>query len=176
MIARTVSCFFVAAATLQLPAYAQKAPKAGDAAPQFEAPLDSGTPFSLAERKGQGWTVLYFYPKADTPGCTKQACAFRDRIQTIRKEGAEVYGVSTDSVADLQAFRKKYNLNFPLISDKDAKIATLFGAKMPLKDMAKRWTFVIDSDLKVRWINNDVDPAKDVDVVATKIRDLKLAR
>lgn len=155
------------------PAFANPEIKVGQNAPLFELPQDDGSVFKLASRKGQGWSVLYFYPKAETPGCTKQACAFRDSIKLIRAEGAEVYGMSTDSVEKLAAFRKNHNLNFPLLSDEKAKVVELYGAKMPVVGMAKRWTFVVDSDLVIRWIDNNVDPAKDAQNVAQKIKELK---
>jgi peroxiredoxin Q/BCP len=155
------------------PALANPEIKVGQNAPLFELPQDDGSVFKLASRKGQGWSVLYFYPKAETPGCTKQACAFRDSIKLIRAEGAEVYGMSTDSVEKLAAFRKNHNLNFPLLSDEKAKVVELYGAKMPVVGMAKRWTFLVDSDLVIRWIDNNVDPAKDAQNVAQKIKELK---
>ena len=154
-------------------AFAEPPIKVGQSAPLFEVPQDDGSVFKLANRKGQGWSVLYFYPKAETPGCTKQACAFRDSIKVIRAEGAEVYGMSTDSVEKLAAFRKNHNLNFPLLSDEKAKVVELYGAKMPVVGMAKRWTFLLDSELIVRCIDNDVDPAKDAQNVAEKIKELK---
>ena len=154
-------------------AFANPGIKVGQSAPLFEVPQDDGSVFKLASRKGQGWSVLYFYPKAETPGCTKQACAFRDSIKVIRAEGAEVYGLSTDSVEKLAAFRKNHNLNFPLLSDEKAKVVELYGAKMPVIGLAKRWTFLLDSDLVIRWIDNNVDPAKDAQNVAQKIKELK---
>lgn len=147
--------------------------KAGDPAPLFSATQDDGSAFRLESRKGQGWTVLYFYPKAETPGCTAQACAFRDSVKLIRAKNAEVFGVSTDSPAKLAAFRKNHNLNFPLLSDPDAKVVSLYGVKMPLVDIAKRWTFLIDPDLKIRWVDNAVDPAKDAANVAAKLAALQ---
>ena len=84
----------------------------GQTAPSFQLKNQDGNEIKLTDRQNQGWTVLYFYPKADTPGCTKQACAFRDSIQLIRDQNAEVYGVSTDEVSSLQAFQQKYKLNF----------------------------------------------------------------
>jgi peroxiredoxin Q/BCP len=146
----------------------------GQPAPVFGLIAHDGTRLDLTDRKGLGWTVLYFYPKADTPGCTKQACAFRDRIQMIRDKNAEVYGISTDSVADLAKFHKKYRLNFPLLADPDASVTERYGVKMPLLRLSKRWTFIIDQDLIVRAIDKDVDPARDADLVAQKIQELSI--
>lgn len=142
-------------------------------APLFSGTLHDGSSFSLADRKGKGWTVLYFYPKADTPGCTKQACAFRDALDQIRVLNAEVYGVSTDSVESQKKFHEKYHLTFPLIADMDGSIVATYGSKMPAMNISKRWTFLIDSDLTLRWIEKDVDPALDAQRIAAKIKELE---
>ena len=145
----------------------------GQAAPTFELKNQEGNQIKLADRQNQGWTVLYFYPKADTPGCTKQACAFRDSIQIIRDQNAEVYGVSTDEVSSLQAFQQKYKLNFTLLSDPDAEVTEAYGVKMPVVKYAKRWTFIIDPNLVIRKIDNDVDPALDAQRVADSLKQLQ---
>lgn len=146
--------------------------KVGDTAPAFSTQTFEGKSFQLADRKGQ-WTVLYFYPKAETPGCTKQACAFRDSIKAIRNEGAEIYGISADSVEQQAAFHKNHNLNFTLLADPDSKVIELYGSKMPMLKMSKRWTYILDPDLKIRDLDKDVDPAKDAERVAKQIHDLK---
>ena len=145
----------------------------GQPAPQFELQSLEGGSLNLASRLNQGWTVLYFYPKADTPGCTKQACAFRDAIKVIRDQNAEVYGISTDSIESLQAFQQKYHLNFPLLSDPEATITEAYGVKMPLVKYAKRRTFIIDPQLVIRKIDEDVDPALDAQHVADALKDLQ---
>lgn len=146
--------------------------KINDSAPAFNAKTHEGKDFDLNSRKGQ-WTVLYFYPKADTPGCTKQACAFRDNIEKIRAQGAEVYGISADTMEAQAAFHKKHHLNFPLLADPDGKVVELYGAKMPMVKFSKRWTFVIDPELKIRSIDKDVDPIVDSENIAALIADLK---
>lgn len=146
--------------------------KLNDPAPLFTAKTQTGTDFDLKTRKGK-WTVLYFYPKAGTPGCTKQACAFRDSIQKIRALGAEVYGISTDTVEDQAKFHKEHRLNFDLLADADAKITNLYGSKMPVVKVSKRWTFIIDPELKIRNVLKDVDPALDSERVASEIAKLK---
>lgn len=143
----------------------------GDPAPSVELLTSESEKFNLMERKGK-WTVLYFYPKADTPGCTKQACAFRDNVEKIRKLDAEVYGVSADDVNDLKKFKEKHKLNFPLLADPKRKVIEAFGAAMPLLPVSKRWTFIIGPDLKVAAIEKDVDPAKDAQQVAQKLKSL----
>lgn len=150
-------------------------PSIGSPAPLFRLPTHEGGEFDLAGRRGQGWTVLYFYPKAGTPGCTTQACAFRDAIDVIRRQGAEVFGISTDSVAALQAFHREHRLNFTLLADADALTTDAYGVKMPVLTMAKRRTFILDPDLIVRRIDEDVDPALDAQHVADSLKRLQAA-
>ncbi len=145
----------------------------GQKAPIFQLKAQDGQEVKLLDRQGKGWPVLYFYPKAGTPGCTTQACAFRDAIQQVREQNAEVYGVSTDEVPALEEFHKKHRLNFTLLSDPDASITEAYGVKMPVMKMAKRWTFVIDPELVIRDINDDVDPALDAHIVAERLKQLK---
>lgn len=149
--------------------------KAGDSAPDFKAKTDSGAEFNLASRKGQ-WTVLYFYPKAETPGCTKQACAYRDNIKKVQAQGAEIFGISADDVAAQAKFKKNHQLNFTLLADPDEAVIKAYGAKMPLLPMSKRWTFIIDPELKIRSIQKDVDPAVDALKTAELISQLKTAK
>jgi peroxiredoxin Q/BCP len=146
--------------------------KPGDPAPGLKLKTDAGANFDLQSRKGQ-WTVLYFYPKADTPGCTKQACAFRDNIAVIRKLGADIFGVSADDVGALQKFKKNHSLNFTLLADPGLDAIKAYGTKMPVVDMSKRWTFIIGPDLRIRSIEKDVDPVLDARRVAEKIKELK---
>ncbi|MGR8931328.1 MAG: peroxiredoxin [Gammaproteobacteria bacterium] len=145
----------------------------GQQATEFTLRTQDNKEFSLASRKGVGWTVLYFYPKAGTPGCTKQACAFRDGLARIRRLNAEVFGISTDDVGDLQAFQRKHKLTFTLLSDPDAKVAESYGVKIPILNVAKRWTFIVDPELRVRQVNDDVDPALDAQQVADSLQKLQ---
>lgn len=144
----------------------------GDKVPEFSLLTHEGKTFQINDRKGQ-WTVLYFYPKADTPGCTKQACAFRDSVELIRKQGADIFGISTDTVEAQAAFHKKHNLNFTLLADSDSKVTKQFGSQMPILSMSKRWTYIIDPELKIRTLEKDVDPAKDAQRVAKQLEELK---
>lgn len=146
--------------------------KVGDPAPGLKLKTDSGTDFDLKSRKGQ-WTVLYFYPKADTPGCTKQACAFRDNILQIRTLGAEIYGVSADNVEALKNFKTKHSLNFVLLADPELDAINAYGTKMPVASISKRWTFVIDPDLRIRAIEKDVDPVLDAERTAVMLKELQ---
>jgi len=170
---RAIACLWLCGLTPS--ANAALALKVGDKAPLFSASTQDGTVFDLASREGKGWTVVYFYPMADTPGCTKQACAFRDAIKPIRELGAEVIGISADSVADQKAFHKKYSLNFDLIADQDGKIVASYGAAMPLTVRSKRWTFLVDRRLVIRWIETDVDPMLDAQRIKDKIQELSKA-
>ena len=99
----------------------------GRKAPAFRLRDQSGKPVTLASVTGQ-WVALYFYPRDDTPGCTKQACSFRDTIGEIGAEGAVVLGVSVDTAESHQKFRAKYSLNFPLLVDEGESVATEYGA------------------------------------------------
>jgi len=142
-------------------------------APQFTAKNQDGMEFSLSSRLGQGYTVLFFYPKAGTPGCTKQACAFRDSIKVIRDKGAVVYGISADDVAAQKKFHDEHKMTFDLLSDADAKIIKSYQVKMPVISMAKRQTFILDDKLIIRRHFEDVDPALDAKNVAKAIEELK---
>jgi peroxiredoxin Q/BCP len=156
---------------LATPAFAKDV-QVGDEAPRFKLKNQAGQDFDLSSREGH-WTVLYFYPKAATPGCTKQACAFRDNIKKIRDQGAEVYGVSADTVEDQAAFHKEHKLNFDLLCDPDAKVIEAYGAKMPIVSIAKRWTFILNPALKIAAIQKGVDPIIDSEKIAGRIADLK---
>ena len=153
-------------------AHAEKV-SVGQQAPLFTLHAQDGSTIDLASRQGKGWTVLYFYPKAGTPGCTTQACAFRDAIKVIRSENADVFGISTDDVEDLQKFHKEHQLTFTLLSDPDAKVTEAYGVKMPIVTVAKRWTFILDSSLVIRQIDDDVDPAMDAMRVAKELQKLQ---
>src|SRR4051812_8880272 len=98
-------------------------PTVGAAAPRFKLPSSTGETFDLADFRDKSRVVLYFYPKADTPGCTKEACGFRDAIAGYKKLGVPVFGISPDPVEDVKKFADKFHLNFPLLADADHSIA-----------------------------------------------------
>lgn len=102
-------------------------PSVGDPAPDFALPDETGTIHRLADRRG-GWTVVYFYPADDTPGCTTEACQFRDVNETVESEDAVVWGISPDDAASHARFRSKYGLPFTLLSDVDHAVADAYGA------------------------------------------------
>lgn len=147
--------------------------KTGDAAPAVKLKTHEGETFSLEERKGKSWTILYFYPKAGTPGCTKQACAFRDAADDIKKQNAEVFGISTDSVEKQAAFHKEHKLTFKLLADSDGQVSESFGVKIPVVNIAKRWTFIVDPNLKIRHVNDKVDPLLDAKNVISILKELQ---
>lgn len=146
--------------------------RVNDPAPVFSTKRHDGGTFDLRERRGQ-WTVLYFYPKASTPGCTKQACAFRDGIKAITSQGAEVFGISNDSVDAQRRFHAEHRLTFSLLADPGAVVTRMYGAKMFLLPLARRWTFIIGPDLTIKAVFKGVDPVKDADNVAQKLKSLK---
>ena len=125
----------------------------GDKAPDFEALDHAGQTFHFASVHGAP-VVLYFYPKADTPGCTIEAKGFRDVYARYQAKNVHVVGVSTDDCAEQQAFRTKYGLPFPLIADSTKKVATLYGVLGP-RGNARRVTFLIDKWGKVQDVVDD---------------------
>ena len=118
---------------------------AGQSAPEFSLPDQDGKIRNLKDYAGK-WLVLYFYPKDDTPGCTQEACAFRDDLQQLSALGAEVVGVSLDDSASHAEFAKKYHLPFPLLAGKNTDVAERYGVllNLGLFKMARRYTFLID--------------------------------
>lgn len=147
--------------------------KVGVPAVSFKLQTQENKTFDLASRKGE-WTVLYFFPKAETPGCTKQACSFRDNIKKIRDQKAEVFGISINSVKDQAEFSKAHALNFTLLADEKGEVTSDYGSKMPILNMSKRWTFIIGPDLTILDIAKDVDPITDAQRVANKIIELQM--
>ena len=136
----------------------------GEKAPDFTLPADDGTKIKLSALRGKP-VVLYFYPRDDTPGCTREACSFRDRSQELAKLGAAVLGVSPDDLPSHVKFRDKYQLNFPLLADTQHKVAEKYGAwrekvRFGKKSMGiQRSTFLIDADGVIRgiWKSVNVD-------------------
>jgi peroxiredoxin Q/BCP len=137
--------------------------KPGDKAPPFSLPADDGTTVSLAQFRGKP-VVLYFYPKDDTPGCTTQACEFRDHWTAVQQAGAVVLGVSPDGVASHERFKAKFSLPFPLLADTDHEVARAYGA-WGRKSMygrsyegILRTTFLIDGGGRIRHVFEKVRP------------------
>jgi len=130
--------------------------KAGDKAPDVSAPLSDGTTFKLSAWLDRAPLVLYFYPKDNTPGCTKEACSLRDDFPRFKDLKATVIGISYDGVASHRKFIKKYSLPFLLASDTDKEVAKAFGVDGLI--VAHRATFVIGKDGSILYVNPSVDP------------------
>lgn len=145
----------------------------GDQAPAFSLLDQNGERRRLADYQG-GWLVLYFYPKDDTPGCTTEACQFRDDVPQFKAMGVSVVGVSLDDVGSHKAFAEKYHLPFPLLADTDAQVAEAYGVVMKLVfwKLAKRQTFVIGPDGKIAKIYREVTPKSHSDRVIADLQAL----
>lgn len=126
----------------------------GKAAPAFKLKDQDGNVVSLADFKGKQNVVLYFYPKDDTPGCTKEACAFRDQYEDFAEAGAEVIGVSSDGGASHRDFARKHRLPFTLLSDAGGAVRKRYGVPATLGLLPGRVTFVIDREGVVRHVFN----------------------
>lgn len=142
-------------------AAAAEVPAVGSVAPDFALPDQVGRIVRLADYRGK-WVVLYFYPKDDTPGCTEEACAFRDDIAKLSRLGAQILGVSVDDTASHAAFAKKYSLPFPLLADTGAATAGRYGAVLDLwvTKRAKRYTFLIDPQGRIARVYLKVDTSR----------------
>lgn len=155
--------------------HAAETPKAGDKAPLVEGKDQDGKTWKLSDHLGKEVVLVYFYPRDDTPGCTKQACGLRDRMGDLKKDKVAVIGVSFDSSESHQKFIAKHSLNFPLLADTDGKIADAFGVRRePGKNMARRASFLIGLDGKIAHVT-DV-PSADVHLAEMKDAVAKVAR
>lgn len=136
-------------------------PQAGTSAPDFRLPDQHGKLRSLSDYAGR-WLVLYFYPKDDTPGCTREACAFRDGLTKLETAGAAVVGISLDTQQSHQRFADKYKLPFALLADTDGSVARQYGVLMDwgVFRMAKRMTFLIAPSGMVYKVFGQIDPNK----------------
>lgn len=147
----------------------------GDKAPELAIPDQDGTRVSLKDLKGKQ-VVLYFYPKDDTPGCTKESCDFRDSMGLIKKTGAVILGVSLDGQASHQKFIKKFSLPFPLLSDEDKTVSNAYGVYKEKSMYGKKYwgiersTFVIDTDGTLKRIFRKVKVDGHVDEVLAALR------
>jgi peroxiredoxin Q/BCP len=154
-------------------------PAVGQPAPSFSLPATDGRTVSLDDFRSKEAVVLYFYPKDDTPGCTKEACAFRDLGGDFARAGAAILGVSPDSVASHEQFAGKFGLTFPLLADADAAVATAYGAYGPKMSYGKesvgiiRSTFVIDRDGIIRNVYPNVKVEQHADEVLAFVRSLQ---
>lgn len=140
--------------------------KVGDKAPELKATNEDGKRISL--NYGPNYTLVYFYPKADTPGCTAQACSLRDAYAELIKQDVQVYGVSTDSPSEQKKFKDKYKLPFTLISDTDEKVATAFG--VPVRaGFTSRQAFLIKNN-KIIWLDRSASTKEQAQDVLKQIQ------
>ena len=136
----------------------------GKSAPKFSLPSSTDEEISLEQFKGKKMVVLYFYPRADTPGCTKEACGFRDALADYDRAKVAVLGISPDETEDVQKFAQKFHLNFPLLADADHSVAEMYGTWQEKSMYGKRYfgatrtTFVIGKDGKVLHVFEKVKP------------------
>jgi peroxiredoxin Q/BCP len=142
-------------------ARAGELPKVGQPAPDFSLPDQHGVVHSLKEYSGK-WLILYFYPKDDTPGCTQEACAFRDDLHKLTALGAQVVGISVDDGKSHAEFANKYHLPFPLLADSEKEVAARYGVLMNLLLMkvAKRYTFLIDPQGNINKVYDKVETSR----------------
>jgi thioredoxin-dependent peroxiredoxin len=141
-----------------------KMPQQGQQLPDVEFVTEGGEKLSAGDLEGEK-TVLYFYPKDDTPGCTKEACAFRDRMSDYERADIRVYGVSLDSPESHRRFREKYNLNFPLLTDEDGRAADALGVLRESGKSANRVTFLLDSNGRIARVYPEVSPETHADEI-----------
>jgi len=151
----------------------------GDAAPDFQMPATGDRAVSLSAYKGKPF-ILYFYPKADTPGCTKEACAFQEASPHLEQIGLDVIGVSPDKIKPIERFAAKYGLTFPLASDEDHAVAERYGSWVEKSMYGRKYmgidrsTFLIGADGKVLKIWRKVSVTGHADAVMTAARAAKL--
>ena len=153
--------------------FAGDSPGVGSEAPSFKLQDQNGDWHQLSDYHGQ-WLAVYFYPKDDTPGCTTEACNFRDNIYAFKAIGAAVVGISVDDVDSHKEFSDKYKLPFTILADEDGTTAKSYGVLKDYKlvKLASRQTFLIDPDGKIAKHYDDVDPDEHTDEVLTDIKAL----
>jgi len=150
--------------------------KVGDKAPDFNLPAQDGKDVSLKDYAGKKAVVLYFYPKDNTPVCTKEACSFRDQYEVFGKKDTEVIGISADSVDSHKEFADSQHLPFKLLSDKDNAVRKAYGVASTMGVMPGRVTYVIDKDGVVRLVfNSQLDAQKHVDEALKVLTDINKA-
>ncbi|MBC7185810.1 MAG: thioredoxin-dependent thiol peroxidase [Calditrichaeota bacterium] len=151
--------------------------KPGDPAPDFVLSDQNGVVHRLSDYRGR-WVLLYFYPKDDTPGCTKEACAFRDQLPSFDKLRAQVLGVSGDSVASHARFAAKYRLSFPLLADQTKEVVQLYGVWGKKRFMGRefmgtmRTSFLIGPDGRIAKVYENVKPEKHAEEVLADLEAL----
>jgi peroxiredoxin Q/BCP len=152
-------------------AFAGETPSVGTDAPSFNLQDQNGDWHKLEDYRGQ-WLAVYFYPRDDTPGCTTEACNFRDNIYAFKAIGAAVVGISVDDVESHKEFSDKYKLPFTILADEDSTTAKAYGVLRDYKllKLASRQSFLVNPDGKIAKHYDDVDPDKHTDEVLTDIK------
>lgn len=167
----------LALAAVGAPAIAADSPAAGTMAPAFRLQDQNGKWHTLAEQKGK-WVVLYFYPKDNTPGCTTQACEFRDNIFAFREAGAVILGISVDDVKSHEAFAKEHGLPFTILADSTKDVARSYGVlykAMGVMEVARRDTFIIDPEGRIARHYEKVDSKGHSEFVLAELKSLQAA-
>jgi peroxiredoxin Q/BCP len=166
--------FIALASALPPPALAAN-PAVGTPAPAFTLPDQNGKPVSLADYRGK-WVVLYFYPKDGTPGCTTEACEFRDNIFAFRDAGAVILGISVDDVESHKEFASEHRLPFTLLADSEKQVARTYGVlrrMLGIMELARRETFIVDPQGRVAKHYREVDPGSHSKQVLADLRTLQ---
>ncbi len=151
-------------------------PKVVEKAPTVEASDQDGAVWKLADQTGKSAVLFYFYPKDDTPGCTKEACGLRDRMSDLQRDGVAVVGVSRDDAASHRKFREKFKINFPLLVDTDGKLTEAFGAAMEGRPMSRRISFLIAKDGRITHVTDNKDAQVHLDEMKDAIANLTKAK
>jgi len=174
-VSRLVTSTLVLLLTTFAAPYALASPAVGDVAPAFTLPDQSGKPVSLGDYRGK-WVVLYFYPKDGTPGCTTEACEFRDNVFAFRDAGATILGISVDDVASHKKFAADHQLPFTLLADSEKKVARDYGVlhrMLGLMELARRETFIVDPQGRVAKHYREVDPGSHSKQVLADLKGLQ---
>jgi len=156
-------------------------PVVGDPAPEVALPDETGTIHRLSDQRGR-WTILYFYPKDDTPGCTIEACEFRDHNESIHSRDADVWGISPQGAASKRAFREKFDLPFTLLADEKHAVADAYGSWVEKQNYGKtywgtaRTTFLVDPDGRLDRVWPKVKPEGHAEEVLAELDALREAR
>ena len=177
MIAHTrwlVAVVMITALAIAPGANSAETPKVGDKVPLITGKDQDGKAFKLAEIVGKKIMLLYFYPKDDTPGCTKEACGLRDRMSDLKKDNVAVIGVSMDNEESHKKFIAKHDLNFPLLADTDGTITETFGAQMVNRKLSRRVSFLIGLDGRIAHVTDN--PSADMHLSEMKDAIAKLAK
>lgn len=172
----------LALALATMPAHASAAaasvsPAVGSAAPAFTLPDQDGKRVSLADYRGK-WVVLYFYPKDGTPGCTTEACEFRDNVFAFRDAGAVILGISVDDVASHKEFAKEHRLPFTLLADSDKQVARDYGVlhrMLGVMELARRETYIVDPQGRIAKHYREVEPGSHSKQVLADLKSLQAA-